>query len=94
MSETASAPKILLEKGPDAPTLIFDDVPYFGVIPGMGKVTLSVYINDSDSAGGIKQRQIAVAHLRGNALAFAALRDAINSMELMAVPAQGGEQPN
>lgn len=94
MSDATKLPPIELEGAATAPILVFDEAPVFGVMIGMGRVTLTAIIQDEDGKGGVKQRRVAVAHLRGNALAFAELRSAINGMEMMATPAQGGEKPN
>ncbi len=91
--DDARLPWIELERAADAPVLVFDEVPTFGVMPGFGRVTLSVLLQDEDGKGGVKQRRVVVAHLRGNSLAFQSLRDTINSMELMATGPAKPEGP-
>ena len=66
-----------------APIILFDEAPVFGVGGGMGRITLSAIVQDEDGKGGQVTGRVVVAHLRGNAHAFVALREAINGMELM-----------
>jgi hypothetical protein len=94
MSGPTQLPVIELEGAADAPVLVFDEVSVFGVMPGTGRVTLAVYLQDDDGNGGVKQRRRVVAHLRGNSIAFEALRNAINGMEAMLAPAPEGQKPN
>ena len=94
MSEPTELPPIKLEGAAEAPILVFDEVPVFGIMSGMGAITLAAIVQDSDGKGGLVQRYVAVAHLRGNGIAFETLRKAINGMEMLAKPAQGGEKPN
>lgn len=94
MSDPKRIPAIELEGAANAPILVFDEAPFFGVAVGMGRVTLTALIQDEDGRGGVRQRRVAVAHLRGNALAFTELRNAINGMETLGAPVQGGEKPN
>ena len=94
MSDPTKLPPIELEGAAEAPVLVFDETPIFGVMVGMGRVTLSVLVQDEDGKGGVKQRRVVVAHLRGNALAFEALRHAIDGMEAMVAPPPEGQKPN
>lgn len=93
MSDAPELPEIELEGAAEAPILVFDEAPLFGVMIGMGRVTLSAIVQDSDGHGGVKLRRVVVAHLRGNALAFDQLRHAINGMETM-VTVPAGTKPN
>lgn len=83
LSDENEAPVIGLHGAITAPVLYFDDAPVFGIGNGIGRITLSTMIQDEDGKGGLTTRRVVVAHLRGNALAFAGLREAINGMELM-----------
>lgn len=94
MPDTKPLLPIELEGAATAPVLVFDEAPIFGVMIGMGRVTLTALVQDEDGKGGVKQRRVAVAHLRGNALAFNELRNAINGMDTLAAPIQGGDRPN
>ncbi|AWN44846.1 hypothetical protein DK389_28920 [Methylobacterium durans] len=78
-----------VEGAVDAPILFFDEAPALGTGPGVGRVTLSALVQEVGANGAISYRRVAVAHLRGNALAFEGLREAINRMELLASPVQG-----
>lgn len=73
-----------------APIVFFDDAPAFAIIGGVGRVQLSAYVNEVGQDGNVFTRKVVVAHLRGNHAAFASLKGAINGMELLATPAEGG----
>lgn len=94
MADTPEHPYIELEGSVTAPILMFDEAPLYGIMGGIGRITLSAILQDEDGQGGVKQRRKVVVHLRGNGTAFHALREAINGMEMLATPAQGGEKPN
>jgi hypothetical protein len=94
MSDPAKLPPPELEGAAEAPIIVFDEVPVYGIMSGMGAITLSAIIQDADGKGGVKQRHVVVAHLRGNGIAFETLRRAINGLEMLATPPQGGEKPN
>lgn len=70
----------------DAPVIYFEGAPTFSIVPGVGRVTLETFIMSPGENGSIVWTRRVVAHLRGNAIAFAALRDAINAMEGMLQP--------
>lgn len=84
MSEAIKIDALTLENVADAPTIVFDEVPMYGVMLGMGRITLATLIQDHDGKGGITDRLVAVVHLRGNEIALRALRDTLNKMELLA----------
>lgn len=94
MSDPTELPPIELEGAADAPIIVFDEVPVYGIMSGMGSITLAAIVQDADGKGGVKRRHVVVAHLRGNGIAFETLRNTINGMEMLAAPAQGGDKPN
>ena len=94
MSDPAKLLLPELEGAAEAPIIVFDEVPVYGIMSSMGSITLAAIIQDSDGKGRVMQRHVAVAHLRGNGVAFEILRKAINGMEMLATPAQGGDKPN
>lgn len=77
---------VTLEGGASAPILYFDEVPAVGVGGGVGRLVLSALVQDVGPDGQLHTRKVVVAHLRGSAAAFHQLRDAIGSMDLLAVP--------
>lgn len=93
MSENDKTPTIELHGAITAPLIFFDEAPVFGVGSGIGRLTLSAIVQDEDGKGGLVTRRVVVAHLRGNAIAFAGLREAINGMELMATGPATSEGP-
>ena len=74
------------EKAAEAPILFFDLAPAFGVAGGVGRVTLSALINEPQGENDVATRKIVVAHLRGAIESFSLLRQAIESLELLAKP--------
>lgn len=80
-----------VEGSATAPIIFFEEVPACAVVGGVGRVQLVAYINDIGSDKFATTRKVAVAHLRGNIAAFVALKNAINSMELLATPIEGGQ---
>ena len=76
-----------LEGSLDAPIIYFDNVPVFGIGPGIGRIALEAGVQEINESGQTVVRRRVVAHLRGNAFAFEALRTAINGMEEMIAPA-------
>ncbi|GJD88215.1 hypothetical protein BHAOGJBA_1728 [Methylobacterium hispanicum] len=81
---------IQMEGSATAPIISFDEAPVFGLVPGIGRVTLAAYVQDYRPDGSVFQRQVAVAHLRGNANAYTALANAIAGMALLDA---GGPKP-
>ncbi len=77
--------------GDIAPIVSFDDVPFYGSVYGIGRITLSAQLLASTEAGTITTDYVVTAHLRGSLRAMAALRDAIDKMLLAATPVTGPE---
>lgn len=98
MSEVTGKPLGLpdhAEGGLEAPVIYFESAPCLGVGPGIGRIALEMVIYDPAPEGvQPSQRRKIVAQLRGPLSAFADLRAAINQMEVMVTPPQGGEKPN
>ena len=74
--------------------IYFDSAPVFGVGPGIGRIALEAVVQEIDGSGQTVMRRRVVAHLRGNGLAFEALRNAINGMEAMLAPADDPSKVN
>lgn len=73
-----------------APILLFDEVPVFGLHEGLGRLTLSAYIQDLTPDGQPTMRKVVVAHLRGNSSAFRMLRQALDGIDHLSA---GGPPP-
>ncbi|WP_375460582.1 hypothetical protein [uncultured Enterovirga sp.] len=83
-----------LDGAAEAPIIYFDGAPILGVIPGVGRVTLEALVQDRRGDGTVFTRRVVVAHLRGNGIAFGALRSAIEQMELLAEGPPADTKPN
>ncbi|MCC0000215.1 MAG: hypothetical protein H6870_14780 [Methylobacteriaceae bacterium] len=70
-----------------APIIYFDAAPNYGFNAGVANITLETMIHIASGDGLTSLRQI-VAHLRMNAIGLAALKEAINQIELLAQPVE------
>jgi hypothetical protein len=75
----------------NAPFIYFENAPFFGLLNGVGQISLSagrpmVVTAEGPIAGDI----VLVAHLRGNLPAIRALRGALDGILLMAEPKPEG----
>jgi hypothetical protein len=73
-----------------APIISFDEVPFFGSLHGIGRLTLAAQVL-SGGHGTISADHLVTVHLRGSLRAMAALRDTIDKMLLAATPITGPE---
>jgi hypothetical protein len=75
----------------NAPFIYFEDAPFFGLLNGVGKITVS---SSRQIASGPERSvlfdQVLVAHLVGNIQAVRALRAALDGIILMAEPKPEG----
>lgn len=85
--EVAAAPQV--EGSVEAPVLFFEDAPISGSARGIGGIMLSTTVQDVGPDGMLRSRRVAVAHLRADRSAYAALRNALERMELMMAPTAG-----
>ncbi len=79
---------------PHAPVIYFEDVPFFGQAGGVYRFTLStgVTVGTIGNAGEIENRNVVVAHLRGNRLALESLLSSIQ--QALAAEAKPEGKPN
>jgi hypothetical protein len=71
----------------NAPVIYFEDAPFFGLLNGIGKVTIQVSRHAARAPdGGVLADYIFVAHLAGNVPAIRNLRAALDGILLMAEP--------
>jgi hypothetical protein len=75
----------------NAPFVYFDNAPFFGLLNGIGQVTLEAgRVFGADANGRAIMDRVVVAHLRGNLFAIKALRAALDGILLMAEPKPEG----
>lgn len=74
----------------NAPLLYFEDVPHFGILNGVGQITLTASRIVPDAGGKSIRDQIIVAHLRGNIVAVRSLRAALDGILQMIEPVPEG----
>jgi hypothetical protein len=73
-----------------APIISFDEVPYFGNLYGIGRLTLAAQVLSSPGADGtVSVDHVVTVHLRGSLRSMAALRDTIDKLLLAATPIEG-----
>lgn len=71
----------------DAPFLYFEGAPFYGLLNGVGQVTLDTgRIFGADANGKVIMDRVLVAHLRGNLNAIRSLRAALDGIILMSEP--------
>ena len=76
----------------NAPFLYFEDVAFYGLVGGVGKITLSVSRQIAPGPGGtVLNDTVLVGHLVGNLAAMQALMRALNGVVLMASPPADGK---
>jgi hypothetical protein len=76
-----------------APFIYFESVPFYGLLNGVGKITLLASRQIAQGSGtAVLVDQIIVAHLVGNLSALRNLRAAIDGVFLMAEPDPQGER--
>ena len=80
LSETGSA---------NAPFIYFEGAPTFGFDGAIGNITLEAITHIATDDRIVSERRV-VAHLRMSAKGLASLKQAIESIELMANPGGGG----
>ncbi len=78
------------EGGANAPVLFFDVAPVFGMRGGVFSLVLETFVQDIAKADAGDSRRLVVAHLRTTAEGIRSLKEAIEKIELMAAPSQGG----
>ena|ERR1700760_2372147 len=75
----------------NAPFIYFENAPFYGLLNGVGQVTLEVgRIFGADPSGKVIMDRVLVAHLRGNINAIRGLRAALDGILLMAEPKPEG----
>jgi len=75
-----------------APIISFDEVPFFGNLHGIGRITLAAQVlTNGKEEGSISADHVVTAHLRGSLKAMMSLRDTIDKMLLAATPITGPE---
>ncbi len=77
-------PNLELEGAATAPILHFDVAPVFGVLAGVGRLTVSAFVQTVGLDGTPGTKQVTVAHLRGNVPAMRSLKQAIDGILVMA----------
>lgn len=78
----------LIHSHDGSPIIAFDEVPFFGTLDGIGRITLAAQVLSSEtSQGAVPADHIITAHLRGSLRAWVSLRDTIDRMLLAAIPA-------
>ncbi len=74
-----------------APFIYFDNTPFYGLLNGVGQITLeAVRVFGADETGQPVLDRVVVAHLRGNLHAIKGLRAALDGIILMAEPKPEG----
>ncbi|GJD83629.1 hypothetical protein [Methylobacterium haplocladii] len=81
---------VAAEGGANAPVLFFDVAPVFGMRGGVFSLVLETFVQDISEADAGDSRRLVVAHLRTTAEGIRSLKEAIEKIELMAAPSQGG----
>jgi hypothetical protein len=77
----------------NAPFVYFENAPFFGLLNGVGKITLIASRQIAQGAdAAVLVDQVIVGHLVGNLPALRSLRAAIDGVLLMAEPAPQGER--
>jgi hypothetical protein len=71
-----------------APFIYFDGAPTFGFDGAVANITLEAMTHLSMNEGIVSERRV-VAHLRMSVKALASLKQAIETIELMASPSRG-----
>jgi hypothetical protein len=76
----------------NAPFIYFESTPFFQLINGVGKVSISIFrqIAPAPDGKGVIQDQVIVGTLVGNLPAIRALRAALDGVLLMAEPKPEG----
>jgi hypothetical protein len=75
----------------NAPFIYFENAPFYGLLNGVGQVTLEVgRVFGSDPTGKVIMDRVLVAHLRANIPAIRSLRAALDGILLMAEPKPEG----
>jgi hypothetical protein len=72
-----------------APFIYFEGAPTFGFDGAIGNITLEAITHIATDDRIVSERRV-VAHLRMSAKGLASLKEAIESIELMANPGHGG----
>jgi hypothetical protein len=74
-----------------APFIYFENVPFYGLLNGVGQVTIEAgRLFGADANGTPILDRVIVAHLRGNIPAIRSLRAALDGILLMAEPKPEG----
>ena len=75
----------------NAPFIYFDNAPFYGLMNGMGQITLDANRNfGTDTDGKPIMDRVVVAHIRCNVAAVRGLRAALDGILLMAAPEPDG----
>jgi len=75
-----------------APIISFDEVPFFGSLHGIGRITLAAQVlTNGKEEGTVSADHVVTVHLRGSLRAMMSLRDTIDKMLLAATPITGPE---
>lgn len=76
-----------------APFIYFEEVPTFGHMSGIIRITLdAIRIYPGEAPNTVKTDRVLVAHLRTNLLGARMLRDALDKALLMANPPETGSR--
>jgi len=73
----------------NAPFIYFENATYYGLMNGIGRITLEAERLCAGSDGTITTDRVFIAHLRGNILAIRSLRAALDGILLLAEPTPG-----
>lgn len=75
----------------NAPFIYFESAPFYGLLNGVGKVTLEVSRQIANApGGGVLFDRVLVGYLVGNIPAIRSLRSALDGILLMAEPTPDG----
>ena len=78
------------EGGASAPIVFFDLAPVFGIRAGVYSLVLETVVQDISEADAADNRRVVVAHLRTTSEGIRSLKNAIEKLELIAAPPEGG----
>jgi len=90
---TTPKPKISFVEADHAPIISFDEVPFFGTMDGVGRLTIAAQVfAQTNDDGTISAEHVITAHLRGSLRAMTSLRDTIDQLLMAAMPPTSGQQ--
>lgn len=85
--------EVALDASANAPFIYFEEVPTFGHMAGIIRMTLdAIRIYPGETPGTVRTDRVLVAHLRTNLIGARMLRDALDKALLMANPPETGSR--